>query len=1356
MIISKSGLILRSQNQYTMKHILYLFLFTLELIIPGTIRAQNHHIKHFGVEDGLSNNYVVDIIQDRKGYIWIATEAGLNRFNGNDFTVYNKSNSGLSSNELNSLLIDPNEDKIWIGTQRDGLCYFDYATETISRLKTKGMLTSDIPQLLPAHDGGIWIVHYHLGIDHYNPKTETFTTYSSDNVKGLSGCNWVAADDGNGNLYVGHTNEGLSIISLKERIARNFRHDPNNANSIPGNEVRSICIDRNKNVWIGSDKGLALFNPQTKLFTRFKHEKGNPNSLLPGTVMDIKESSNGDLWIATNMGGVSILRLKNNTFTSSSQTQFQNITASEDGYGLSGPFARCIEQDSFGNIWIGNYRAGLDFISYEPDVFNTLNYVGEIQGRMKHKQVWGLCMGYDGRTWIGGENELAVCEKGNEVRIISLPVSQPYLQTYIASIYEDSQHRIWLGTSEIGAFIYNSKNGSFKHIEANENTLTEVNCFYEDPNSKLWLGGKNGLYSYSDSEQKFIFEKELTQQLPNDIIRSILKDEKGKLWIGTFGKGITIFSKEGKFMTNFVTDSGFPSNAVNSMMQDSRGRIWAATREGIVLFSNTDNPSNYEVFCIKEGLNNSQVRAIQEDHEGNIWISTNSGISRFDESTKRFYNYIHQDGVPLGDFMDGSVCISSDGMLFFGSQNGVCYFDPQKLCSTQIVSPVTITQLSVFSKQTESKDIGLAMPLSSGMIELTYKQNTFKISFNVLDYTQSPQVEFAYMLEGLENVWHNTQGENQVTFRNIPPGKYIFKVKTRFRNQEWEDNIASLAVKISPPFWLTWYAKLFYTLLGAAMIYLLLRFYKRKLNLESSLEVERRKSLNEQELNNERLRFYTNITHELRTPLTLILGPLEDLLNDDTLAPIHANKINIIHESSTRLLNLINRILEFRKTETQNRQLSIAKGNLAQLVQEIGFRYKELNRNPKVKIDVRVHTEVTELFFDAEILTIIMDNLLSNAAKYTAEGEITLCLSSVQEEDMHYTTISISDTGHGIEPEALPYIFNRYYQVNSKYQASGSGIGLALVKSLTDLHEAILNVTSEEEIGTTFTLKLLTENTYPNATHASSISLTEEEIDIMEMQDNKSALILVVEDHKDIREYIKSSFTDIYDVITATNGKEGWELAQSRIPNIIVSDIMMPVMDGIELCQRVKDDMLTSHIPVILLTAKDSLQNKEEGYAAGADSYLTKPFSAKLLHSRINNLLEARRKIAAQLASNITPKQENADSTLNKLDNEFVQKITQIIEDNLEMEKMDIAFIAEKMCMSHSTLYRKIKGVADMSANEFIRKVKMKNGLKLLLSGDYTISEISYRTGFSSATYFRQCFKSEFGMAPSEYLKLQR
>ena len=923
-------------------------------------------------------------------------------------------------------------------------------------------------------------------------------------------------------------------------------------------------------------------------------------------------------------------------------------------------------------------------------------------------------------------------------------------------IYQDKQERLWLGTYKNGILLYTPKDGRITRIGDKGSEFLDICSFSEDINGKIWIGTQTGIYSYFNNQLSY--EKELNAQLPDIMVHGIIRDKNGKLWVGTFGKGVVVFDEDDKKLYNFTTDHSFPSNAVNYMMEDSRKRILVATREGIIIFKDVSQPNIFVSFGAKEGLENTQVRAIQEDHDGYIWISTNGGISRLDEKNKRFYNYNYHDGIPMGDFMDGSTCITPDGTLFFGSQNGACYFNPRELSSPREVSPVTITQFFIYNKQTESRDTRLPVPISNRIVELPYNQNTFNISFNVLDYTQSSQVEFSYMLEGLENAWYSTQGDNQVTFRNIPHGNYVFKVKTRFRNQEWNENAAQLTVVIAPPLWLTWYAKLGYVILFIFALYALLRFYKRKLDLESSLEVERKQNLNKQELNEERLRFYANITHELRTPLTLILGPLEDLLSDATLSPKHANKISIIHDSATRLLNLINRILEFRKTETQNRKLSVAKGDLGQLVQEVGLRYKELNPNNKVNYHIHIETEDTEIFYDADMITIILDNLMSNAAKYTSEGDITLSLRSVEENQIKYTEISVSDTGHGIDAEALPHIFDRYYQAKSKYQASGSGIGLALVKGLSELHEGILKVESTVDTGTTFTLRLLTENTYPNAIHAQhdmeKKPMDAEETTITDTPTENHPIVLVVEDNTDIREYIRSSFTDIYEVITAKDGKEGWELAQARIPNIIVSDIMMPVMDGIELCKRIKEDMRTSHIPVILLTAKDSLQDKEEGYASGADSYLTKPFSAKLLHSRINNLLETRKKIASLLAlADIQPKQESAVSSLNKLDNEFLQKITQIIEENLEMEKMDIAFIADKMCMSHSTLYRKIKGLTDMSANEFIRKVKMRKGVELLMSGQYTISEIAYMIGFSSVAYFRQCFKDEYGMSPSDYVK---
>ncbi len=716
----------------------------------------------------------------------------------------------------------------------------------------------------------------------------------------------------------------------------------------------------------------------------------------------------------------------------------------------------------------------------------------------------------------------------------------------------------------------------------------------------------------------------------------------------------------------------------------------------------------------------------------------------------------------MGNFIEGSACRTEDGTLYFGSLNGVCYFNPENLITERQVAPVQIIECKGLDNQIESRSGETLILASNGNIKLPYDRNSFRIYFSVPDYSQSQQVEYAYLMEGLENTWTNTLGENQVTFRNISPGEYTFKVKARLRNQEWDDtHIATITIHIYPPLWLTWYAKIFYILLILLCVFFWFRFYKRKLLLESSLELEKKKSQNEQELNNERLRFYTNITHELRTPLTLILGPLEDLVNDPHIPTFYSNKIKVIHSSAIRLLNLINQILEFRKTETQNRKLTVSKGNLGNLVTETGLRYKELNRNGKITFQINIDTRETKLYFDTDIISTILNNLLSNAIKYTPEGEIRLIMRSIVEEENKYTEIAVSDTGYGIDAESLPHIFDRYYQAKGKHQASGTGIGLALVKSLADLHEGTLQVESEIGKGTTFTLRLLAENTYPNALHKEEkMEKKLIEPEKSEEEDKEEAdvrpMLLIVEDNDDIREYIVSSFSNNYRIITATNGKEGLEQAQKHIPDIIISDIMMPVMDGIELCKRVKEDICTSHIPVILLTAKDSIQDKEEGYESGADSYLTKPFSAKLLNSRIHNLLESRRKLALLIANRtkeLKPEQPQEPIKLSRLDEEFLARFTSIVEENVDIDKLDMSFMMDKMNMSHSTLYRKIKGLTGISGNEFIRKIRLKNSLRLLMEEGLNISEAAYASGFNDLGYFRACFKEEYGMAPSEYIK---
>lgn len=1338
----------------------YTLLATL-LVLSNSILAISFISKHLGVEDGLSNNYVRDIVQDGQNFIWIATESGLSRFDGRNFTVFDENTTGLISNALNALLYDEEENTLWIGT-KEGVSLLDCTTLTFKNYVSHNeVVLKNVVQLSHASDGGIWLINHFGGITHYDKRTKLFTPYFDDTIKEAKYRHWSIFDDGKGTLYLGHASCGLSIIDLKTKKVKNYRHDPQNSKSLPGNRIYSIYADGQQNIWVGSDQGLAMYNSQTEDFLVFRHDPNNPYSLIADHIYCIKEMRDGSLWITADIGGISIMDSKTSRFVKPEDVKFTNVSVTNDGKGISSNNIRTVLQDSFGNVWIGNYSSGLDFISHTKPLFEILPY--QKNGIFpQNKPVWGICTDDKDRIWVGGENEIVMFKDNKLQKQVSIAnhLNRPYTQVF--SMICDKQGLLWLGIYDDGLLTYDDSTNHINRIDLGIKNM-DVITFFEDNNGRMWIGAEYGVYSCVNGKARL--EEHIMEQLKDRAIYGILRDQQGKLWIGTYGRGVFVFDREEKLIANLWMENGFCSNSVSSIFMDSKGGVWISTRNGIAYVEDTNYPDKYKLYGFKQGLNDTYVRSVYEDNEGNIWLSTNEGISLWDENNEEFDNYDFRDGIPVGNFIEGSVCSSADGSIYFGSLSGVSYFDPKAVANEQQVASVQIIGCKGFDKNIENRSVEYIIPLVDGNMNLPYNRNTFRISFAVPDYSQNNQVEYAYQMNGLENGWVHTQGENQITFRNLPPGEYLFKVKARLKNHQWDDNqIASLIIQIHPPLWQTWYAKIIYFAIILAGGFYLIRSYQNKLKLKSSLELEIKKSQNKQELNDERLRFYTNITHELRTPLTLILGPLEDLLDVPDIPKRYKGKIQTIHNSAIRLLNLINRILEFRKTETQNRRLTVKKADLSCLVKEIGLRYKELNQNNKIDIQILIEAKDTILYFDEEMITTILDNLLSNAIKYTPEGKIRLALRSITEKDNLYTEIEVSDSGYGIDERALPHIFDCYYQVKGKYQASGTGIGLALVKSLAELHEGILTVESILGKGTSFRFRILTGNTYPNALHFDSMLKQdlekEKTVENPCKADNDTApIVLVIEDNSEIRDYIADSLSPNYTVHVAANGKEGLDIAQREIPNIIVSDIMMPEMDGLELCQIMKSDIRTSHIPIILLTAKDSIRDKEEGYESGADSYLTKPFSAKLLIGRIHNMLEARKRLAAQVTARtkgINPQTTNyiqEVSHISRIDEEFLTRITTLIEENLNMEHLDISYLREKMNMSHSTFYRKIKALTGISANEFIRKVKIKNGLRLLLTGSYNISETAYMVGFNDVSYFSQCFKDEYGMVPSEYIK---
>lgn len=1322
--------------------------------------------KNLGLKEGLSNGFVNDMIIDGQGFIWAATESGLTRIAGTKCTIFKNNNSNIDNDGIVGLYYNKESNSIWILFKNGHIDVFDCKTQQFIHF-TQKIPKKSVADIKGAADGGIWIAYYDGTIQHYTPKNQKFSTISNKRLPNIKNGIRSITDDGNDHLYIGLRIEGLYVYNLRTQKTKYFRHNPNDPQSLPGDNVRSIYIDHAKNIWVGTNLGLGLLDPFTGKFKVFKHIANNPASLAGDNIHQIIEMNDRTLWIASDIGGISVLDLNLYKNPLTEELKFSQIT--KENSGLSSNNNRRIIQDSFGNIWIANYSMGIDFIAKSAASINTLQYMGKAL-----EEVTGLYCDHQGNLWIGRDNLMSLYQNGKLMQTWNF---SSYLSNSSSSIYvfeEDKKGNIWCGTSDNGVLKFNPHTHSFTRINYAQNL--DVHALCENAQGKMWVGTEAGIFSVEND--KINKEQELNRQMGNNptIIYSIKEDNYGQIWIGTLDRGVFVFSKQMKLIVHLTEKNLLATNSINHIIKDADGGIWMATMRGLAYVQNPLQPGAIKNYDERYGIKDSHIRAISQDKQGNIWVSMFSGIACLNIHKQRFYNYDYESGIPTSNFVEASAVTTPDGTIYFGSPGGICFFNPQQLTEPKAVSPIQIINCERVGKLSDQFASRLISPNNEGIICLSHDDNTFKINFTIKDFSQEGNVEYSYMMKGLDDQWYETEGDNEVTFRNLKPGDYTFIIRAKLKNQDWEDaSTAEMKVVVNPPLWLTWWAKLCYVLLIMGILGYFFRSYQKQLLLRNSLVQEKWESKQRQQVNEERLRFFTNITHELRTPLTLILGPLEDLMEDKEIAERVHHKIGCIHASAERLLNLINDILEFRKTQTQNRKLTVAKANLGALVREIGVRFKDLNQNSRLNIRLNIQTGVPELYFDSEVINTVINNLMSNAIKYTPEGSITLSLTMPEDNTI---AIAVEDTGYGIDKDALPHICDRYYQENGNHQASGTGIGLALVKSLATLHQAELTVESEKGRGSKFTFSLKADRTYPEALHkddnqdlATAENAEENETTSKEPTEDIRPLLLIVEDNADIRLYIEESLHEDYRIIQACNGREGMEQAFSKVPDIIVSDIMMPEMDGIKMTHILKEDIRTSHIPIILLTAKTSINDQEEGYDSGADSYLTKPFSAKLLHSRIRNILSGRRRLADYIVQkNISQFETSADEQqtsqkateekedamtcqISNLDKKFLEKLNKLIENHISTDDLDMAFMTDKMAMSHSTFYRKVKALTGMSANEYIKKAKLRHSMTLLKKDEYSIAEVAILAGFNNLGNFRESFKREFGKSPSEILK---
>lgn len=1318
--------------------------------------AQEGKTKYLSLQDGLSNQQVLDVVHDHDGFIWVATELGLNRFSSNSFKHFYKAEKpdgkSVNSSEINTLLYDNH--KLYIGTRSDGLNVLDLKTNTFSYFvhhpnDESSISTNDITDIIKSKNGKLWLATFHQGVQQFNTASKKFLHFNQKSVPAMpENSVWSLAEDKNGLLYIGHVNKGVSILNpvTKELQLLDVR---STGGILPDNEVKSLFCDSKNNIWIGTRKGLAVYNPVSKKLNQVKLSSKSIKRNEP-FIFSIKEVHH-QIWVGAESSQLFAL------------TPNFNINNDEISYSVSTPLAlthgsntsvQNIDQDQFGNVWLAIYSGGLAFSSHLKPFFSILPQQEFSSERNKTATVTAVINDQQNKTLLATTGE-GILEIDNSGRVDHINANNSLLgDDFLLSGFEDESGNKWFGLQKGGVSCYQPASNSWKKIDGGKR-MSEVRAIMQDSRKNICFAAQEGLFILAQGIDTLRKITITTPMMGDFSPRTLVEDHRGNMWVGTYGQGIYIYDRNWKLIKRVSKAEGLVSNTINHVYRDSENTIWIATNEGLSYQSSGNQLGKIETLPLHLGDAWLTINSITESPKGNIWCATKLGLIRYLPAQKRLLSYDQAFGLPLGGFINNSVSKDKNGRLFFGMPSGACYFDPVNIPLKLPSSPINISRLIVFNTD-ERRAQTEKFPDAEKRIHLKHGENSFRIELAVMDYAMNDLLEFSYKLQGFDNKWISLGDEKNIDFRSIPYGSYELKIRTRQKNEQWSEDYESLHITIKPPFYLSIFAIAFYIVVVLATVIAFFFFYIKRINAEAQLSLKKQQLEQEGNLHTERMNFYTNITHELRTPLTLILGPLEDLLHENQLSPKHRERLSIVQKSATRLFSMVNQLLEFRKVESQHKPLTLQPGFLRQLLEEIVQKYVEASQSKNINISLTANGEDFETMFDREIVQLIVDNLLSNACKHTKAGSVMVSLAYEQNSQGNWAVIKVKDTGGGIASSHLEKIFEKFYQVPQN-TGDGAGVGLSLVKQLAAIHHGQVSVKSELDWGSEFCVRLLTNLVSPQIPYLSEHDAVLDEQKTPQLE--SLPMVLLVEDDIDLRAYLSTLLASKYNVITAENGKQGFQLAKSHVPDIIVSDLMMPEMDGFAMLQALKLERETSHIPTILLTAKSSETDKHRGYELGLDSYLTKPISTQLLYGRIDNLLSKRKSLYEEVLSQLSnqikiteviPAEVEADPWR---ENDFVKEFANLVERLMHQEVLDAATLAENMNMSQSTLYRKLKALTGKNINQLVRKVRMQKAAQLLDSGKYNINEVSFMVGINSSIYFRQCFKEEFGQLPSEYQK---
>ncbi len=1341
-------------------------------------QTDNVHFEQLSTKEGLSHSIVTCTLQDKEGFMWIGTQDGLNRFDGYNFLLFEHDphdNTSISNNAITCLYEDL-EGHLWIGTE-SGLNKFDKKTNTFQVYRhdpaNPQSISHDLIRTIYADRANIlWIGNY-AGLNKFNKQTNTCILYEHapqhPNKWAYNQINKIY-EDRQGNFWLG-TNQGISHFDRKSFQFTRYTLPTVSSHDIdPRHAVRDMMEDRTGVLWVATTgDGLAAFDRKTTQFKVYVPQPKDSHSIRSSHIMALLEDSFGTLWIGTQDKGLCRFDRSKNTFIHNKPKPALLKATGRDA-------VTSIYEDRSKVLWVGTYEAGLKKIDLLRKQFAHLFHEPGNDNSIRQNDVTALYEDHLGAIWIGNGAGLDKLDRSNGQYIhydYPAPAPKNLWENNTTCIYEDQAGHLWIGLLGGGLKKFDRATHRFTSYLHNPSDSTSlphalVNTIYQDKQGTLWLGTRFGLARLEEGKGRFINYKPPFLKTQAFEITKIIEDSQGELWLAADQYGLMKFNPStGHFTPYAYKEATFRSKAtaIHNLYEDRTGLLWLCLQEGGLLCLNSKTGSCRAIMEPK-ALTKTVINGILADGKGDLWLSTSkNGLYHFNPATAALTIYDALDGLQANEF-SGACFKSITGEMYFGGKNGFNIFHPDSIQHNPYAPPVAISSFKVFDKPRNLSQV----------ITLPYYDNFLSFDFVALSYAFPSKNQYAYQLEGFDQEWVQAGTRRYASFTNLQPGEYVFRVKAANHDGAWNEKGASVKIIISPPLWRTVGAYILYVALFIAMMDGLRRYIISQERLKNNLLLSSLESEKLMELDQLKSRFFTSISHELRTPLTLILSPLEKNLASADKGRFFEQEVRLMHRNAKRLLELINQLLDISKLEAKKMQWEATPGDMMPLLKATVFSFLSLAESKQIKLTFESNLESLITLFDKDKLEKIITNLLANALKFTPKGEVKVTVSIKRTNEKQWIVIAVEDTGIGIPSDRINKIFDRFYQVDSSHtrEFEGTGIGLTLTKELVELQQGTIGVTSTVGEGTCFTVELpLLEVAHelllpqpeqpPSELQQVQQLILEEKIFLEEHlpspADEHAPLLLVVEDNADLRTYIRNIFQDRYRIIEASNGEEGLQMALETIPDLIVSDWMMPKMDGVQLCHQLKTDERTSHIPMILLTAKATVQSKIEGLETGADDYITKPFHTEELFVRAKNLIAQRKSLRERWNKEFTvappvaitsPKPMSA-LTVNVLDEKFLQRVIRVIEANIENPDFTIESMEKEVGMSHTNLNRKVKALTNQAPSEFMRHYRLQKAAHLLSQHTNNVSEVAYQVGFANLSYFTKCFRQMYGTTPSEY-----